>query len=236
MKNLLFVSGVARSGTSALVNLLNKHPKVMIGQERYFFRIRDGELAPEHFEQARFLTFQEGDTHNRGFTGDPENLAARFEAAAFVGDKFPLLYRHFETMFATFPEARHVYIFRNPLSVIESYDARKKNPEDKWQKTWKQGMEEWNESVARVAAMSRDARARFHLVPYEELFARPQRMNALFEALGLEKMGPKKLIPFAEKFKSLNEKEVARRDALRRHVALNADWDAYRRLAELAAG
>ena len=234
MKKLLFISGVARSGTSALVRVLNSHPGILVGQERYFFRIRRQEIGPEHFEKERFYTLQDGDTHGAGFRAPYDQFSKAYDAATYVGDKFPLLYSYFDYMFETFPDAAHIYIFRNPLSVIESYHRRQQNPDDQFSKTWLQGLEEWNESLGRVARMDPAARRRFHLVQYEKLFASPAGMNALFRRLGLSELKPERLQPFADRFSELNETSVPRQDIMRQHVALNADWDAYRTLYRLA--
>ncbi len=233
-QNIVFVSGVARSGTSAMVNVLNRNPRIMVGQERYFFLVKQERLTAAEFEKERFLTFHDGDSHSQAISTNPEKREEAFDRAIWIGDKFPLLYNHFDYIFREFPEARHIYIFRNPLSVIESYDARQRNPKDSFRKTWKDGLREWNESVARVAALAPEDLSRFHLVQYEDFFSTPDRMNALFNWLGVPRLKPEKLASFVEKYRELGEKPVPRRDDMRQHVALNADWDAYRTLHRMA--
>ena len=228
MKTNVFVSGVARSGTSALVSVLNTNPGFLIGMERYFFPIRRCEITPEHFKRARFLDVQEGDTHAKNLSMAQQGEA--FRQARYVGDKFPLLYQNFDYIFETFPEARHIYIVRNPLSVAESYDARERNPEDKWRKSWDIGLREWNDSVRAIAGLTEAQAARFHFVQYEDFFADSARMNALFRAFGLDAVAPEKLVSFVTKFEALNARPVDRRDDIRQHVARHADWEAYRAL------
>lgn len=234
MPEILFVSGVGRSGTSALVNLLNLHPGLLIGQERYFYLFRKNLIGPAHFEKARFLDVRPEDTHPqaglRPGRGDP---AARFDQARYVGDKYPSLFRHFDHIFDAFPKARHVYILRNPLSVIESYDARHANPADAWKLTWQDGLAAWNESLGRVSALPPERLHQFVLLQYETLYASPAAMNRLYAALDLPPLPEAQLIPFAEKFAALNDKPVARRDELRAAVARHADWAAYARLCTL---
>jgi len=234
MREILFLSGAARSGTSALVNLCNAHPGMLIGQERYFYLFRKNLITPAHFEKARFLEVRPEDTHPQaGLKPGPGDLGARFDQARWVGDKYPPLFRHFDHVFAAFPAARHVYILRNPLSVIESYDARHRNPEDRWTHSWQDGLADWNDSVRRVAALPRDQLRRFVLVRYEDLYGSTDAMNRLFAALDLPALPQARLAPFAEKFVSLCDKPVARRDDLRAAVARHADWSAYRRLCDL---
>jgi len=231
MKQILFVSGVGRSGTSALVNVLNAHPRVLIGQERFFKTIRRGDLKPGHFDRARFLDVRTEDTHeDAGLKLRGADPATRYDAAQIVGEKFPSLFRHFETIFTRFPEAQHLYIFRNPLSVIESYDARHANPDDNWKLTWQDGLDAWNESIGKVAALPPEMQAKFHLVRYETLYDSVANLNRMLAGLGLPELEKTKLAPFVKRFRELNVKPVPRRDDLRTNVAENADWESYRKL------
>lgn len=234
MKDILFVSGVGRSGTSALVNVLNTHPNLLIGQERFFWTIRKNLITPEHFEKDRFLDIRDEDTHNKsGLRGKPEDLADRYDRATYIGDKFPSLFRHFDRIFDIFPNARHLYIVRNPLSVLESYDVRHKNPDDSWNLTYQDGMDAWNESVRKVSRLSQALLSKFTIVQYEDLYGSTTAINRMFERLGLPPVADEKLQTFIHKFASLNDKPVPRRDDLRLYVARNADWDSYKRLCDL---
>ena len=62
-----FVFGCPRSGTTAVARLLQAHPRVVIGMERYKFllsRRRDrGTFGPTLFERERFFDFRAGDTN-----------------------------------------------------------------------------------------------------------------------------------------------------------------------------
>ena len=66
MPRRLFLSGTARAGTSALVNILNQHNHIMMGQERYFNKFRNDSIRQAHFKKERFLDIREGDTHAKG--------------------------------------------------------------------------------------------------------------------------------------------------------------------------
>lgn len=236
-KKLLFVSGVGRSGTSALVNVLNNNPVALIGQERYFWTIRKDLIAPEHFEKHRFLDIREEDTHNKSaFRGKPEELSARYDAATLIGDKFPSLFRHFDRIFDIFPEAQHLYIVRNPLSVLESYDARYTNSSDSWSHSYQDGMDAWNESVGKVASLPEHLRKKFTIVRYEDLYNSTEAINTMFADLGLPEVENARLQPFVDKFRGLNNQNVPRRDNLRFFVARNADWDSYGKLCDLIDG
>jgi Sulfotransferase family len=62
-----FVFGCPRSGTTAVVRLLQAHPRVVIGMERHKFllsRRRDrAKFGPALFEPERFFDFRPGDTN-----------------------------------------------------------------------------------------------------------------------------------------------------------------------------
>lgn len=233
-KHMLFVFGVARSGTSALAKLLNLSDDIMIGQERYYHLFKRERIGPEHFTRARFLDRREGDTHPRGgFGASSDDAAACYDRALHVGDKYPSLFRNLDHMFATFPEARSVYILRNPLSVLESYDKRFQNPDDRWSNSYAKGMESWNESIARVAALPEERLKQFHFVEYERIFSAHDEIGRLFAGLGAAPPPEEALAPILARHETLQKKPVPRRDDIRRHMARHADWAAYRRLCDV---
>ncbi|WP_027256082.1 sulfotransferase family protein [Leisingera aquimarina] len=232
MPQHLFLSGTARAGTSALVNILNQHNHILIGQERYFKKFRQDRISPAHFEKDRFLDIREGDTHAHGGLFVPQR-PRRYDNAVYVGDKYPPMFRHLDHVLSEFPKARHIYILRNPLSVAESYEARFRNPDDDWTLDWRAGLAAWNDSVARIAALTQAQLQQFTFVQYEDIYASPQAINALFTRLGLSNLEPETLAPFAEKFAGLNSKLVPRRDDIRAQVAREADWAAYKQLCAL---
>ena len=231
MKKRLFLSGTARAGTSALVNILNLHNHILMGQERYFHKFRKNEITRAHFRKERFLDQRAGDTHEHGgLHVPPGHRSGRFDHAVYVGDKFPPLFRHLDHVLEEFPKARHIYILRNPLSVVESYEARFQNPDDHWKLDWRDGLAAWNESVRAVADLPEDKLRNFIFVQYEEIYAQTRAINALFTRLGLSNLEPEQLEPYVAKFADLNAKLVPRRDDIRVAIFREADWESYRKL------
>jgi len=234
MPQRLFLSGTARAGTSTLVNILNQHNHIVMGQERYFKKFRSNSIGQRHFQKERFLDIREGDTHPQGglFTIPRGQRSCRFDQAAYVGDKFPPMFRHLDHVLSVFPKARHIYILRNPLSVVESYEARFQNPNDHWNLDWRAGLQAWNDSVARISALSDTQLQHFTFVQYEEIYAKISAINALFTRLGLSNLEPEQLAPFVAKFAELNTKLVPRQDDIRMQVARDADWASYQALCQ----
>ena len=235
MKKIAFISGVARSGTSALVNFLNCSDALLFGQERYFFPIQNRVITSAFFGKDRFLGIIEGDTHKGGgLKGPPAVLAQKYDHAAVIGDKFPNLFMHFDYIFRTFPEAPHIYIVRNPLSVAESYQAVYVS--DRWKHTFQDGLKNWNRSVDLVTKLPAEIRARFHIIEYETFFAEKAQSDRTFAFLGVEPPPEAALAQHRAKFAALNQQGGPRRDDIRRHVARHANWAAYNALLGGSAG
>lgn len=230
MKHIVFVSGVARSGTTALVRVLNKHPGFVVGMERYFYPIRRRQITHDYFARERFLDVQPEDTYNTSLSTAHKGEA--YDRATFVGDKYPMLFERFDYILETFPEARQIYIARNPLSVAESYEARRTDTEDGWKRSWEDGLAEWNASLKAVMSLSEETLQRFYFIQYEEFFGSPLAMNRLYEAFGLHSLREQALQPFCDKFETLNSSHIPRRDDIRQHVARYADWSSYHALLD----
>ena len=233
MQRTLIVGGCPRSGTTALVRLLNCHPRVLIGDERYYWLFERGGLDERLFEPARFFDLREADRHwEEGREPLPEGAGqAVFADAAWVGDKYPPLWRAYGEIGACLPDARVVHVLRNPLSVAQSYEARADDASDAWHFGTARAIEDWNASVRGTL----DAVARgldVLVVSYEAVFAPGADMQILFGALGLS-AAPALAACGAVTAKAARvfRQDTPRDEALRREVCLGADLDAYRALS-----
>src|SRR3954447_8348170 len=104
-RRYLFVIGCPRSGTTALWQLLVKHPNIVLGVERYGTRFFGPDfLDPTLFEFERFFRIEPGDTFypDLSVTSDYESMRRRFGRAKYVGDKIPYLYRFLPQLEAAF--------------------------------------------------------------------------------------------------------------------------------------
>jgi glycosyltransferase involved in cell wall biosynthesis len=178
----LFIAGCPRSGTSALTFLLNEHPQLAIGFER-FKRVR-AQLDPFHFTPGQFFSPVAAETDIRG-----ERLYARLwrrwesGAVRVIGDKVPLYTRVLPQLLGRFADARIVVLVREPLAVARSFDRRAADPDDWWpaENDHRLAITMWNEALTAVRAVDREragadwGEGRVALLPYEALFAGEQR-------------------------------------------------------------
>ena len=230
-KRILVVGGCPRSGTTALVRLLNSHPDILLGDERYYWPFDEGRVSEALFERDRFLDLREEDRHWREGRAPfpPGDTGAAYDRARIVGDKYPPLARAAEAIDRALPRAEIVWIVRNPLSVAESYEARRRDGDDAWHFGAERALADWNDSV-RAACM---AGGRVLIVTYERLFASGAGAARLFEALGLDpepaRDGATRVLGEAG---TLRTREGQRCEDLRFLVARGADWASYATLAE----
>jgi hypothetical protein len=184
----LFIAGCPRSGTSAVAFLLNEHPQVALGFER--FKRTRALLEPFHFTPSQFFSPVLAETDIRG-----ELLYRRLSerwhggGVTVVGDKVPLYWRVLPELLERFPRGRLVLLVRNPLDVAASFDRRARDPGDWWpaenDRTLAATM--WNEALARA----RESELAGHgehilLLPYEPLLAGEERwLRALLAFAGL---------------------------------------------------
>ena len=148
--NYLYIGGPSRSGTTALTSYLNRHPEVMICQERFMWVPRE-DITPEVFTFERILDFEDGyekrNTARRKQiheelvgSKDPDKLR-------WMGDKCPAYVRTLDGLSENNPGAGFILTYRPVEEVAESYEARSRNPEDPWlggRDGFRLGIEGWN--------------------------------------------------------------------------------------------
>ena len=183
-KKLLFVCGAPRSGTTALTHLLNTHPAIVLGVERYR-RLLMGEgprgepdevrkFIGQLFERDRLLFEQHPDDSRPFPPSEVASAAVKFDQCTYVGDKAPALFRRIEALGTALPDAKFVIIVRNPVPVAVSWQNRAERENDTWPATrdHRAAVTMWNESV-KSALQALDAMAPHQIacVRYETLFA-----------------------------------------------------------------
>ena len=234
-KKLLFISGVARSGTTALANLINLHPKALVGVERYFREIQSETLTLSDFEKRAFLgDGPKAPERLRFYLGD-QSLEKRYDDAVYVGDKHPGLFRHFKFFFEQFPSARHLYILRDPIDVVMSYEARKKRDPKRWPRGWREGLAEWNDSLRRVASLPIDKIGRCQILSYDTVFSDLNEVNRVFADLGLDPIAAEPFQPILEGYRYFAGRKTSCPKKIADAVEAGADWSSYKLLKRIAA-
>lgn len=237
-KKFLFVTGVARSGTTALTVLLNTHPDIALGLERYKFlytRDKEENLSPGLFEPDRFFSQSEDET-NVPLTkyGDESVFRRKLADAAYVGDKYPRLTTRIRILDERFPDPRVIFIFRDPMRVASSWEVRANNEKDRWDpsRDFKAAVEGMNDAFLAARKLGRQRPDRFLIVEYERIFA-PDNVTtvaAIFDWLGLD-FHPSvrdKWVGNQETFRIVQAKPLAPIDQT--YVKKHIDWDSYAKL------
>lgn len=203
-KRILLVTGCPRSGTTALVRLLNTHPAVAVGMERYTRRLLDTRrLEPELFEPDRFDTFVEGDCNRVSFDAKATQKArAKVGNAVIVGDKSPNPAEVFQAVTAMDNDVTVIVILRGPNAIARSFQVRADRARTDaeaaryWPATrgFQRGISEFNRSIEATLAFADRVksdpelshRVRLKVVSYEALFQDRRAAEALFGFLGLQ--------------------------------------------------
>lgn len=230
MARILFLFGAARSGTSALVQVLNVSPEIAMGMERYFYLFAKRSLVPSHFSRERFFSIMEGDTHSRGSFP----LMKKDRDLTFIGDKFPELFKHYEWITNCFPDANYLYIIRNPFSVVESSEVRYHNKDDTYSRDYKTMLTDWNNSLQLICSLTPKQLSKIKVLIYEELFDSVKSLDNLIVSLTGSSVDQEQLANFVKHYHALKGKLIPRQEDLRYYICKNADWDAYKKTCVLA--
>ena len=192
---MLFLAGVARSGTTALRAVLGSHPEIAVGMERYkkLWGTAVGSITPALFERERFFDFSDGLTN---ITPDVEwaqtrlaDLTAKWDTARYHGDKMTVI--RAQRLWENFPEARFVFIVRDVALVASSWQRRAADSADV---TWHRDADAatsvaaWNTALRRVHTAVDGRPDRAVVVDYTRFFGDPDgtAFRGVLDFLGLD--------------------------------------------------
>jgi hypothetical protein len=191
-----FVCGVGRSGTTALTTLLNGHPRVCIGIERYkYLFVREQPVSAELFTKERFFDFKSEETNiwpsHNSYTEIFPYMYSKWDRARILGDKIPHLFAVLPHTFAAFPDAKIIYIVRNIEDVAASWVARAEKPDDQWSRGFDEAIRAWNRGNTLILRHAARAPESVLVVSYERLFGgSPGELLRLCRFLAIWPSGP----------------------------------------------
>lgn len=176
IKQFVFISGCDRSGTTALVRLLNSHNEICIGMERYKGLIRKEKihtLTQERFQYENFFNIKDEETNIQwDYFYDP--LKEKYNNCSIVGDKVPRYFQNFNHLKENFPQAKHIFLIRDPYEVASSWKVR---AQDKSDVNWvssndvKRAVNIWNKSLESVYKEIKNNSVDVVIVSYNKLFS-----------------------------------------------------------------
>lgn len=231
--------GCPRSGTTALTVLLNSHPSVAVGIERYARRfLRSEFLDRSLYEPERFFGVKAGDTFYDdldSFDPGAAALRAKYGEALYRGDKIPMLFLRLPQLLDAFgDDARIIFIFRNPVDVAASFKQMQLDPNEvHWPKDSgvRDAVKNWNAAIQAALPYLDDRRVQ--LVQYEALFQAGEGLSGLFAYLRLE-VEPATDATFAQLHRRSDELERKRERVLDYrdldHIVREADFTGFRKV------
>jgi hypothetical protein len=239
-KTTVFVVGTARSGTTAMVRLLNSHSRICIGMERFKYVKK---LKGNEFDKKRFFSFSPEETNilptkNGAWKQFYADLESRFDQSKVVGDKFGTKPGIFKQIRSVYPEARFIHIVRSIDRVAASWNVRAANKKDHWPPNadYRAAVPRWN-MANREALEAIDHGLLVTVIDYEKFYSNQSDIDGLLEFLTVTTDSS-----FLENYKAscgfftdnVLGKELKRLPGEEAYIAEHADLGQFARLKALA--
>jgi Sulfotransferase family len=197
-RELVFLVGCARSGTTWLQLLLSQHARVSTSQETNLFSVYMGPLWSSWQDE---ISNQRLTGLNKVLGQDAFlDLCRRFSAAVLerfprvsgeetiILEKTPSHVFHAELILQLFPRARFIHLVRDPRAVAASLLAASRSLRNDWApRTAVNCARLWHRSISAGHEISKLTQRSIE-VKYESLLAAPvETLNELFEFMRLER-------------------------------------------------
>jgi hypothetical protein len=235
----IIVSGAARSGTTALGNILNISTKVATFIERFNPRLgyhpnmfQDKYLFPKDYQKL---------VHSKQY----DKLREKISNAKYIGDKRPLFFLSWDITALNYnPEdIRIVHIVRNIYDVAYSYNKRAINAINGQDKHWEQSRgvyaacKEINilNKILLKALNDTSFKQSILLVKYEETFSSMNNIENIFHFLeiNLEEKEKKDLNNFIEISKKIQNKKRVLTDDQIEIIKKTYDFDLHNEILDI---
>lgn len=170
--NMLFITGPGRSGTTAFAEYLNRHPEILVCIERY--KHIGSRVSPSLFTFDRILDYRDGETNVS--TERHEKLLGKKDPRKlkWIGDKAPGYAKTLQALSENNAGAHFAVMYRPIEEVAESYEARSRNPNDRWlggKDGFEIGIREWNEAMRNTRRLIKSGMdSKVLLVDYHAFF------------------------------------------------------------------
>lgn len=195
-KTHLIVTGVARSGTTALAELLNAHEAICVGIERFKFQfLLHHNYSAGLFDRDRFFDFRAEDTNLRPAVKPTwqsvyDGIARKWDAAAVIGDKVPDMTPMLRSFMLANPDFKYIYILRNLKDVGLSWQARAGRSRDSWPagKGFVAACESWMQQMRTLRDLlaHKGLRSKILLLDYDHMYEDGKQTDtAILKFLGL---------------------------------------------------
>jgi tetratricopeptide (TPR) repeat protein len=231
-KRFLFISGVPRSGTSALGSLLNLSPNVALFVELFspWFP-----YAPDSFNES---VVNEA-VRAKPLHGNPGRIE-KARSTLYVGDKRPLFHCSLPQTLKNMTDHEVVifHVLRPIRHVCLSYQRRAEDP-DNWDvlRTVDQCVHEINVMNRFICEFEQEplsARHRFLPVAYERVFTEPDHAQSLFSELELPTAGfQNEVEAFIKRSSPIVRKERRENASVDRAIADLLDFEAARKVERI---
>lgn len=182
----LFVVGLGRSGTTAILDVLAAHPEIGLGVERFKGLWGDlDQMGPELFVRERFFDFGDGLTNlrpqdARRWRDHYARMAAKWDSVRYVGDKMTTV--RIQKVWRRLPEARIICIVRDIEHVAHSWHERARNADDlTWPGSYNAqlAVERQNTGLRRIRRAARQRPDLVVVVEYSRFFGDPEGKSLL---------------------------------------------------------
>jgi hypothetical protein len=186
----LFIGGVPRSGTTALLELLNGDDRFIIGTERFKFIQKT--VSPDNFTESAFFSPVKEETDLLNYDRYYAKLHERYKSGSciYMGDKDPGWATQFEYLSDTFHDARLILLYRNLFAVANSFNVRASDPEDGWpeKNDYTAAPAYWKGFYANALKFASGKRAdKLFVVKYESFYSGSEGyLDALYKFLELD--------------------------------------------------
>ena len=243
-RNYLFVCGCPRSGTTALMRLLNAHSGIVLGVERYKKYAKKENLkylTKDVFESEYFFDIKPQQTNlnsshkawEREWKKLYQDMEPKFnQSTLLVGDKYPHYFLFYKEINKKFDHPKWIFMIRDVYQVALSYNARASNSKDKWSKerNYTAAVFDWNDSIRRTWDFLELGAKNIFLCEYSKIFSYDVKyLEAMLDFL--EVGSDRRIEDFYGKMTKDWKTRLSKRKTLEseqeEYVRRNSDWATY---------